>query len=305
MSRVDTTQPDPSAIGRVPIPPFARLPDPRTLFAERADRFRALAEGHELAPYLKFLAEMCDAQAAIQQGLPEPDAIDPEALARAVEHKMPRIDRNQFSPDAAFEATFERLLAAAEGMTMPAPAREALGRVKGADSDARNLMLQNVLAESIPVEALAEHVFVAAAAQVHFTRLAARLDAKTMESVGDGVCPSCGGAPSATMIVHWPPAPGARYCACSLCGMLWNYVRSKCTLCGSTKKITFQEIEGNDGIIKAEICDDCRGYMKVLNLQKERTLDPVADDVASLGLDILVRELGFRRGGINPFLIGY
>lgn len=305
MSRVDTTEPDPSAIGRVPIPPFARLPDPQTLFAERAERFRALAEGHELAPYLKFLAEVCDAQAAIQQGLPEPDAIDPEALARAVEHKMPRIDRNQFSPDAAFEATFERLLAAAEGMTMPAPAREALGRVKGADSDARNLMLQNVLAESIPVEALAEHVFVAAAAQVHFTRLAARLDAKTMESVGDGVCPSCGGAPSATMIVHWPPAPGARYCACSLCGTLWNYVRSKCTLCGSTKKITFQEIEGNDGLIKAEICDECRGYMKVLNLQKERTLDPVADDVASLGLDLLVRELGFRRGGINPFLIGY
>jgi len=305
MSRVDTTQPDPSAIGRVPIPPFARLPDPQALFATRADRFRALAEGHELAPYLQFLAEMCDAQAAIQQGLPEPDAIDPEALARAVEHKMPRIDRNQFSPDAAFEATFERLLAAAEGMTMPAPAREALGRVKGADEDARNLMLQNVLAESIPVEALAEHVFVAAAAQVHFTRLAARLDAKTMESVGDGVCPSCGGAPSATMIVHWPPAPGARYCACSLCGTLWNYVRSKCTLCGSTKKITFQEIEGNDGIIKAEICDECRGYMKVLNLQKERTLDPVADDVASLGLDLLVRELGFRRGGINPFLIGY
>jgi FdhE protein len=27
--------------------------------------------------------------------------------------------------------------------------------------------------------------------------------------------------------------------------------------------------------------------------------------VATLGLDLLVRELGFRRGGINPFLIGY
>jgi FdhE protein len=29
------------------------------------------------------------------------------------------------------------------------------------------------------------------------------------------------------------------------------------------------------------------------------------DDVASLGLDLLVREAGFRRGAANPFLLGY
>lgn len=305
MSRVDTTQPDPSAIGRIPDPPFARLPDPASRFSARAERFRALAEGHDLAPYLTFLADLCEAQFAIQQGLPEPAGIDPEALARAIEHKMPRIDRNRFAIDSVFEATFERLLAAAESIAMPAMAREALARIKAADEAAREAMVQNVLAEAVPVEALAEHVFVAAALQVHFTRLAARLDAKTMESVGDGVCPSCGGAPSSSMVVPWPPAPGARYCACSLCNTLWYYVRSKCTLCGSTRKILFQEIDGNAGVIKAETCDDCRGYMKLLNLQKERTLDPIADDVATLGLDLLVRELGFRRGGVNPFLIGY
>lgn len=305
MSRVDTTQPDPSAIGRVPTPPFVRLPDPRELFLARAERFRALAEGHDLAPYLRFLAELSQAQATIQQDLPEPAEIDAAALARAVEHSMPRIDRNRFAADTVFEATFERLLTAAADLAMPAAARAALDRVKAADAAMRETMVQNVLAEAIPVEGLAEHVFVAAALQVHFVRLAARLDAGTMASVGDGVCPACGGAPSATLIVHWPPAPGARYCACSLCGTLWNYVRSKCTLCGSARKITFQEIDGNNGVVKAEVCDDCHGYMKMLNLQKERTLDPIADDVATLGLDLLVRELGFRRGGVNPFLIGY
>ena len=29
------------------------------------------------------------------------------------------------------------------------------------------------------------------------------------------------------------------------------------------------------------------------------------DDVATLALDLLVRDLGFRRGGVNPFLVGY
>jgi FdhE protein len=304
MSGADTTAPDPSVISNIPTPPFARPPDPDRLFTARAARFAALAEGHDLAPYLRFLAGLCAAQAAVQDGLPEPDAVAPEVLERAQQHKMPPLDRGGFAPDAAFIATLERLIDAAARLEMPEPAYAALQRVIAADGAARETMIQNVLAEAIPVEALAEHIFVAAALQVHFARLAARLDAKRLQPVGEGVCPCCGGAPTATVLVNWPRATGARYCACSLCGTLWNHVRSKCTLCGSTRKILFQEIEGA-GNIKAETCDECHGYMKVLNQQKDAALEPVADDVATLGLDLLVRELGFRRGGVNPFLIGY
>jgi len=304
MSSVDPTAPDPSVISNIPTPQFARLPDPGQLFSVREARFAALAEGHDLAPYLKFLSGLCGVQAAIQGGLPEPDAIASEALERARQHGMPPLDRGHFTADAAFTATLDRLLAVAADIDMPGQARTALEKVTKADADGRARMVENVLAEAIPVEALAEHIFIAAALQVHFVRLAARLDAKSLQPVGDGVCPSCGGAPTATVLVNWPRTPGARYCSCSLCGTLWNYVRSKCTLCGSTRKILFQEIEGA-GNIKAETCDDCHGYMKVLNHQKDDRLDPVADDVATLGLDLLVRELGFRRGGVNPFLIGY
>ncbi len=217
---------------------------------------------------------------------------------------MPPLDRSNFSIDAAFTATLELLLAAAADLQMPAPARAALEKVQRLDAEARAAMVRNVLEEAVPVEALAEHVFLAAALQVHFSRLAAQLDGKSLQSVGNGVCPCCGGAPSATILVNWPRTRGARYCSCSLCGTLWNYVRSKCTICGSTNKILFQEIEGAKQI-KAETCDDCHGYMKVLDHQADDRLDPVADDVATLALDLLVRELGFRRGGINPFLIGY
>ena len=304
MSSVDPTAPDPSVISNIPTPQFTRLPDPGQLFSVREVRFAALAVGHDLAPYLKFLSGLCGVQAAIQDGLPEPDAIASEALERARQHGMPPLDRGHFIADAAFVATLDRLLAAAADIDMPAQARAALEKVTKADADGRARMVENVLAEAIPVEALAEHIFTAAALQVHFARLAARLDAKSLQPVGDGVCPSCGGAPTATVLVNWPRTPGARYCSCSLCGTLWNYVRSKCTLCGSTRKILFQEIEGA-GNIKAETCDDCHGYMKVLNHQKDDRLDPVADDVATLGLDLLVRELGFRRGGVNPLLIGY
>jgi len=46
-------------------------------------------------------------------------------------------------------------------------------------------------------------------------------------------------------------------------------------------------------------------YLNILQQQKDPDLEPIADDVASLGFDLLVRELGFWRGGANPFLLGY
>jgi FdhE protein len=45
--------------------------------------------------------------------------------------------------------------------------------------------------------------------------------------------------------------------------------------------------------------------VKILQQQKDPALECLADDVASLGLDILMKEQGYRRGGVNPFLMGY
>jgi formate dehydrogenase maturation protein FdhE len=49
----------------------------------------------------------------------------------------------------------------------------------------------------------------------------------------------------------------------------------------------------------------CRSYVKILDQRTDPALDPVADDVASLDLDLLVRETGLRRGGVDHFLLGY
>lgn len=305
MSSVDNVQPDPSFISDILKPPFVQLPDPARVFAKRAERLRALAEGHSLADYLRFLADLTDAQVRILQDLPAPDMPPADALARAKEHAMPPLDRNKFASDKAFDATLERLISEAAAIKMPGAAQGALEQLRKADNAAREIVIRNVLADSIPVEELATHVLMASALQVHFARLAQRLEKDGLVPVGDGACPACGAPPAASAVVGWPAAPGARYCSCSLCGTLWNYVRSRCTICGSTAKIAFQEVEGTGGEIKAETCGSCNSYVKVVYQQKNAALDPVADDVASLGLDLLVRELGFRRGGFNPFLLGY
>ena len=305
MSNAGTPRHDPVPIGEVARPPFARLPDPLTLFRARAERFRSLTRGHELAPYLQFMAGLAETQHRIQDGLPEPELPEADAMARAREFGMPPLDRSQFVCGPAIEATLDRLFSLAGEIDMPEAARAGLTRASTTDPATRDAMMRAVLADSIPIERLSEHVFVAAALQVHYARMAARLDVNGIVPVGDGVCPVCGGPPVSSMVVGWLGAHGTRFCACSLCATLWNYVRIKCTLCGSTKGIAYQEIEGHGDTIKAETCDSCRGYVKVLHQHKDPALEPIADDVASLGIDLLVRESGYRRGSVNPFLLGY
>jgi FdhE protein len=301
----DALQPDPTVIGEVSAPPFVRLPNPLELFVDRALRLRVLAARSEIGPYLRFLSDLTELQYRIQDGLPEPDMPDAEVLTRARTHAMPPLDRTGLVADAALETTLATLLDAAADIAKPLAASEALARVSVADAAARGSMVRAVLANAIPAEALAEHVYISAALQVHFARLATRLDANTLAPVGDGVCPCCGGPPVSTMVVGWRGAHGSRFCACALCGTLWHYVRIKCVLCGSTKGIGYQEVEGGDGTVKAETCDNCHRYVKVLYQTRHPDLEPVADDVASLGLDLLLSRGDYRRGGFNPFLLGY
>lgn len=302
----DTARPDPTVIGDVAAPPFARLPDPLQLCIDRTLRLRALAARSEIGPYLRFLSELVELQYRIQDDLPEPALPDAAVLARARDHAMPPLDRSGFTADAAFEAVFDRLTEAAADIDMPPAAAAALQRVRAADTAGRARLLHAVLTDDIPADALAEHAFAAAALQVHFARMAARLDAKALVPVGTGACPCCGAPPVSTMVVGWRGMHGIRFCACSLCGTHWHQVRIKCVLCGEGKGIGYKEVEGGAGTVKAETCDSCHRYVKVLYQMQEADLDPVADDVASLGLDLLLQQQGeYERGGFNPFLLGY
>ncbi|MBZ6075308.1 formate dehydrogenase accessory protein FdhE [Microvirga puerhi] len=295
--------PNAASEGRVPAPPFVRLPDPGSLFEGRRQRLETLAQTSGLAPYLHFVAGLAEAQRRIQDGLPEPKQPLPEALARAHEFGMPPLDRTRIEVDATLSETLTRLFDAALPLSKPTEAQAALERVRGMTAEVLAEIVRSVLADSIPADAIAEHAYVAAGLQVHFTRLVAKLEAEKLVRLGDSICPSCGGPPTSTLVVGWIGAEGARYCSCSLCSTLWNVVRVKCILCSSTKGIGYKEIEGGPGTVKAECCDNCRGYVKILYQHKDAALDPVADDIASLGLDLLLQKTEYRRGSFNPFLL--
>lgn len=292
-------------IGEIVDPPFARTPDPTTLFAARAARFAALSESHRLGPYLAFLGRLAEVQAQIEPGLAEPELPAPDALDRSREFAMPALDRARFAEDPACLETLRSFIAGASAVEMPAEARSGLDELSAAEDEMLVWMAENVTADAIPAHDAAAHVFVAAGLQVHAARAASRLDAAKLTPVGDGVCPACGGPPTSSLIVGWESANGARFCSCSLCATLWHYVRIKCVACGSTKGISYQELDGEGGTVKAECCRECRSFSKVMQQAKHPELDPIADDVATLALDMLLKEDDLRRSGQNPFLLGY
>src|SRR5271169_3766092 len=140
MSSVGAPGHDPIPIGDIAEPPFVTLPDPSSLFAARAERFQTLARGHQLAPYLNFLAGLSAIQHQLQEGLAEPDMPAEDARKRAREFGMPPLDRGKFTADAAFDATLERMFSLAKSMDMPEQARAALARASGADAGGRAAM---------------------------------------------------------------------------------------------------------------------------------------------------------------------
>ena len=305
MSETKTPLHNPVPIGDVSKPPFAVLPDPVTLFQARASRLRDIAQTHQLAPYLGFLVGIAEAQHRLQDGLPEPEVPPPDARERAQQFNMPPVDRARFVSEPAFETTLDRLFAQAAEIEMPAVAKAALDAARLADPQIQDAMVRAVLSDAIPMETLASHVYVAAALQVHMARVASRLDADRLVAVGDTLCPVCGGPPVASIIVGWQHAANTRYCACALCQTWWHYVRIRCTSCGTTKGIGYKEVEGAPTGVQAETCEECHSYVKILHQHKYSQLEPIADDVATLGLDMLVREAGYQRGAFNPYLLGY
>ncbi len=308
----DTTPPNttPPKFGELNVgeqakPPFAVLPDPQKLFKSRSSRFATLAPSHELEPYLRFLARLTAAQADAAATLPEATLPAANHIQQSLEHAMPPLGTLKVTGDAGFAAAVTAVLDKLGDADLPDATVTAIRSLRAATPEQLTALVSGLLSDVSADTDIAQRALVAAGLQVFFAKRASKLDVAALMPVADGACPSCGSAPVASAIVNWPRASNTRFCACSLCGTMWNVVRVKCVLCSATGGISYHTIEGKSDAVKAECCDACRAYVKIFNHGVDPALEPVADDVATLGLDMLMSEDGWKRGGRNPFLLGY
>lgn len=280
------------------------LPNPGSIFADRAGRFAALAEEHSLGDWLRFLGKLSQAQHEILKGLPALPLPNAASLEQARTHGMPPLNASSLARPAAWRFALQQLAQRLE-KEVPEGAQKALkGLFSASEADLEKLA-DMLLAGEPDSEHAAQLPFVAAALQIVFTALASQLDASQLQPLDvHGVCPCCGSLPVASVVRLGAAINNLRYLHCSLCNTEWNVPRATCTACDTDKGVALHEVEGSKGAVRAETCDACKSYLKIVYQEKDPRVDPVADDLATLALDMLVDEAGYERSGPNLLLIG-
>jgi len=268
----------------------------------RAERLAALAQGHELAAFLRMMAALATAQHQAVASLPPGRLPGSAELAEARRLKRAPIDPERWPADDSWPAALAAIVGKIEPAALPAAAGQAAASLAAAPCGELEVLGQAFLAGEISAADAAKTTFVAAALQVVWTRMAALLDPADLEPGDRGTCPACGSPPVAGVIAAGGTKFGHRHLYCSLCATAWRYVRVRCVHCGSTDKITYRQLAGAP-YVRAECCDACHGYSKVFYLDEVKIIEPLADDLASLGLDVLVGEEGYSRVP-NPFVVG-
>jgi FdhE protein len=292
--------------------PRIRLPDRERLFERRSQRLSELAAHSPIGDYLGILAAIAAAQhtflASASVRLP-----DPADIARAREHRMPPLQAAGFERDAQWRDAVGAIATAAAAVNgAPETLRPLCARLRDADPDWIEAQASALLgARAADVDAAAAP-FIAAALQVHWVALTAAFSNDTVAALDvPGVCPLCGTLPVASIVAALAPHTGYRYLHCALCATEWHMVRVHCSHCGASgKDIAYRYLEkdgassGEEGMgaVRAETCEQCHAYRKIVYQEKDARVEPLADDVASIALDLLLAESGYHRISVNPLL---
>jgi FdhE protein len=284
--------------------PRVVLPTRTDVFSARADRFAALAADHPMAAYLELMAEVAHAQqAAFEARRGEPVA--ERALAASRDYGMPPLSAQAHERSAMWREDLQ----------------DIARRVRARSANGVAATLERVLRLEVPVlESLADRVlagttldddaalvpFVGAALQVYFARLAASLDVADVDHCDvPGICPVCASRPVASVVRIGGEQANMRFLVCSLCATEWNMARIKCSACDSDKGVQYLSLtrdeneKATNSPTRAEVCEECKSYLKIFYQDKDARVEPNADDLATLALDVLVDEQGYGRSGPN------
>jgi FdhE protein len=291
--------------GQIAVPPGQirfLIPPGRDLFARRAERFRHLSRKHSLGDYLAFLALLADAQQAALRQLPALPLPDPAEQSLCRQHGMPLLAARSWSRHPAWREALSIIMDQMGRSALPQAARETLAALQQTSESGLEEMADRILAGELDDISPQELPFVAAALQVYWLHMSSTLgDAAFGRPEQGGICPVCGSYPGVGIIGISEAEQGLRYLSCSLCASQWHMVRIKCSRCEATQGVNHYTQEGSNGAVKAECCDDCNSYLKLLYLEKDRQMDAMADDLATLTLDMLMDKEGKSRVGPNLF----
>lgn len=282
--------------------PFWQMPA-TDVFAVRAVRFGELAaeEMSGWRQYLSLLAKLTQAQQVLLDGLPE-------IVVHKTAHDNVPLPLSLLADNhLVINHLFTRLHALLKADLSPT-AQLVWDELCSMSEAKRYDLCLRVLQQS---GLLTDHdyaIWVHALLQIVWTKAARQLTVVDVPQPDDtSYCPCCGSDAVGSVILNHGELEGVRYLQCNLCNSRWHILRAQCTFCSNSKDMGLQNIEGADeGALSAaygECCPHCHHYRKLYRLDKQQFADPIADDLATLAVDMLLADDGYERGGANPYLI--
>lgn len=285
--------------------PFWFQPDDH-MFNLRADRFEQLAseEASDWHKYLTFLANLCRAQQILfdrhnnQQALtlPQTDHEERPLSTLLITSHSPLINH-----------LFNELYTLLEQQLSPT-AIQVWRELRQLEQQELIQLCVKAFNQQINLAQQDYTVWINAVLQIIYTLAAKKLAKEQIKPIANiGYCPCCGTDAVGSVIIGRGNLEGLRYLQCGICNSRWHSIRAHCSFCDSSHNLTIQNIEHTSEAAltgaEAECCPNCQSYRKRYRLAKQQYADPIADDLASLALDIMLSEEQWRRGGANPFLI--
>ena len=281
------------------------------VFRHRALRLRELVtQVPELDEFLAFMARLVHTQDQILSTAEPGWHPQAGAFDKALEHGLPALGYQTLRRVVNWQTDLHAILAALE-LHVGQAQRPLLDALRAATPRQLETLADDVL-EGQPGDAAARGLMplVAAALQVAWVHLALTLarppDRPAREA--QGLCPTCGSAPVASLIHNEQPRSGVRYLYCGLCATQWHLERARCSLCDHGGELTYLGLDNDLGKpylpVQAEACGHCHHYLKLMQRQLHGRAEPIADDLASLALDMMLAQQGlYQRSGYNPLLI--
>ena len=255
--------------------------------------------------WLCFMADLARAQHVVATTLGPFADLEQSAVDQAVAARTPPLAADAHQRDPAWRDGLVMLLAYFDDRTLPVPAAAAIASLRDRGAAAVEALADDFLNGNMKLAPMPVRRFTSRLRCKSISPASLRaLDAPSLRLLPKrGLCPCCGSTPVSGVVTATGQTPGTRYLYCSLCSTAWNHVRAVCITCGGSRTLSLKGIEGDSGAVKAETCDECHTYAKMLYQAKDMQVDPFADDLATLGLDVLVAEAGWARHAPNPLLL--
>lgn len=296
--------------------PLLLLPKRGSLFAERALRLRQKAAGHAMRDYLMLMALVCEAQHERLQHFPQVPIPTQEQVDAAAASGEALLAADRWPRDPAWRGELRSLLRQVlDKLPADSPARAGVQAVIDLPDEPLEQQADRLLSGITLGLDVAAAPLIGAGLQLYWAHLVAATSAlgpTVFRPVqGSNRCPCCGSAPTASLTRVGGKQEGQRYLCCSLCAAQWLMGRVQCTHCLSHEGIHYRGLQAADDsaeltkrpAIEAETCDACKHYLKIMHMAREVHAEPVADDLATLTLDLLVSEEGYIRSGSNMLLL--